>query len=50
MLKSGLIILKLFYFKKKIREEFLIKGKKRIELYSWNKCADQTKKLYQKLL
>ncbi len=42
--------IEIILFQKKIREEFLIKGKKRIELYSWNKCADQTKKLYQKLL
>ena len=37
-------------FQKKICDEFLAKGRKRIELFSWNKCADQTKNLYQKLL
>lgn len=42
--------IEIILFQKKITEEFLIKGKKRIELFSWNKCADQTKNLYQKLL
>ena len=42
--------MKTILFEDRIKNDYLTKGKKRIQLYSWQKCADQTKNLYKKLL
>ena len=33
-----------------VRQDLINKGKKRIELFNWNKCAQETKEVYKKLI